>query len=277
LYLNSVLYGLGTGAWLATQTQAETAAGVILPALGIAGGAVAGVAVADSSRRFRYGVPQSIVSGMYIGLEEGIVWAFWNQARVDRAAEWEPETIASVIWVSASAGAAAGGIVGTVAGTTPGRASYVGSAALWTGVVTGLTVFAASPDDRQRDDRALLGGALGLNAGALAGVFTAGPVSPTIARVRFLDLGALGGALVFGGLFVSASSEVDTVNNDEERGLAAVTALGIASGLTVAWFLTDGMQPDRGARPHAGSGPAPLRLALAPAARGLGLSLAGLW
>lgn len=122
------------------------------------------MAFADSHQPLPYGVPQSIVSGMYIGLEQGLVWSLWNQASVDRADEWEDTTVATVVWGSASAGALAGGIVGATAGTTPGRASFVGSASLWGAGLAGLTVAALSPDDDQVDDRALLGAALGLNA-----------------------------------------------------------------------------------------------------------------
>jgi hypothetical protein len=136
---------------------------------------------------------------MYIGLEEGLVWTLWNQARTFRSDEWEGKTVANVIWLMSTAGAVAGGVVGTLQGTTPGRASFVGSTALWTGLVGGLVAGAISSEDDKQDDRALLASAIGLNVGALAGAFAAGPVSPSIARVRFLDLGGIGGGLVFGG------------------------------------------------------------------------------
>jgi len=240
LYTNAVFYGLGTGAWLAVHTEPRSPAGAILPALGFAGAAAGAVALVDVNHPLHYGVPQSIVAGMYIGLEEGLVWTLWNQARTYRRDEWEGKTVANVIWLMSTAGAVAGGVVGTVRGTTPGRASFVGSTALWTGLVGGLLVGAISSEDDKQDDRALLASAIGLNLGALAGAFAAGPVSPSIARVRFLDLGGIGGGLVFGGLYLAAADQHPT-----SQGIMGATAFGAAAGLGVAWFATSGMQPDR--------------------------------
>jgi hypothetical protein len=164
LYTNSVIYGLGTGAWVAVWTEPKTLAAGILPALALGGGAAGAAAIADSRKLFRYGVPQSIVAGMYIGLEEGLVLTLWNQARVYRADEWSAKAVASVVWGATTLGAAAGAIVGTVGGTTPGRASFVGSAAMWSGLVSGLLVGAVTPNDDTQDDSALLAAAVGLNA-----------------------------------------------------------------------------------------------------------------
>jgi len=240
LYTNAVFYGIGSGGWLAVHTEPTSAAGAILPALGFAGAAVGAVALVDVNHPLRYGVPQSIVSGMYIGLEEGITWTLWNQARSYRADQWEGKTVVDVIWVMSTAGALAGGVVGSVRGTTPGRASFVGSAALWTGLVGGLLVGAVSPKDDTQDDRALLAAAIGLNVGAIAGAVAAGPVSPSIARVRFLDLGGIGGGLVFGGLYLAAADR-----NPKTEGIMGATAVGAAVGLGAAWFATQGMPQDR--------------------------------
>ncbi len=272
LYLNAVLYGLGTGGWLAVQTEADSAAGVILPALLLAGAAAGGVALADSGDPLPYGVPQSVVSGMYIGLEQGLVWSLWNQASVDRADEWEGKTIATVIWGSATLGAVAGGVIGGVSGTTPGRASFVGSASLWGGGLAGLTVAALSPDDNQLDDRALLGAAIGLNAAAIGGALAAGPVSPSVARVRFLDLGGIAGGLLMGGLYISAADE-----ETDARALSGTLALGIGVGLTAAWFATTGMEPDRGVDESEGPAKSDLSLSptLIPTQGGAMLGLAG--
>jgi hypothetical protein len=100
-------------------------------------------------------------------------------------------------------------------------------------------------------------------------LLAAGPVSPTIGRVRFLDLGAFAGALVFGGLYVSAAGE-----ESDARAALGLTALGMASGLGTAWFLTDGMKPDRGAKaqgPRAGD----FTTSLAPTQGGLMLGVNG--
>ncbi len=244
LYLNSVVYGLGTGVWLAALTEPRDAASGILPALALGGAAAGAVALVDHEAHLGYGVPASAVTGLYIGLEEGITWSLWNQARAPYFDEWQGKTVATVIWGSASAGAITGAVVGTVAGTTPGRASYVGSTALWGGLLSGLFTAAVTADDRgQRDDGALLGAALGTNVGAIAGVLTAGTLSPSVARVRFMDLGGIAGGILAGGLYVSA---VNDSNNSTVQGLFGVTALGIAGGLALSAGLTQSMSADRG-------------------------------
>jgi hypothetical protein len=275
LYGNAVLYGLGTGVWIDVLTEPDTAAGAILPALGLAGAVAGGVAAVDVTKRFRYGVPQSIVSGGYIGLEEGLVLTFWKQSIVSRRDEWSPQTVATVIWGFTTAGVATGAIVGHVAGTTPGRASFVGSAAMWSGALTGFVTGALtqSESDRQ-DDYAWLAAAIGLNAGAVAGIFAAGPISPSIARVRFLDLGGIAGGLVFGGLYLSAAGQ-----DSSAQGLLGLSALGIAGGLTTAWFATAKMQPDRlteaTSQPRAPSVLASTTVSVMPALGGATLAVRG--
>jgi hypothetical protein len=276
LYLTAVAYGLGTGGWLAVQTEPDSAAGGILPALGLAGAAAAAVAFADSRDAFAYGVPQSITTGLTLGVAEGAAWAVWNQSRVRAADEWEDKMLATVIWGASTLGAVAGGAVGALAGTTPGRASMVGSSGIWTGVLSGLAVASLSGNAAdERDDRALLAGALGLNVGAVAGAILAGPVSPSIARVRFMDLGGIAGGLLAGGIYVSATDGFKREDDGQERGLYATTALGIAAGLGAATYLTRTMPADRGAsrRRHA----AALRAepTLLPVSGGMALGASG--
>ena len=245
LYTTAVFYGIGGGAWLAAQTKPDSAGGFILPALGLAGASVGVVALLDSGRPLHYGVPQSIVTGTYLGLEEGIVWALWNQARTRYDEEWKGGTVATVIFGSATIGALGGGIIGTVNGTTPGRASWVGSTSLWSGVIAGLLGAGLSDVNQDRaDDHALLAAAIGLNAGAVAGLVTAKSVSPSIARVRFIDLGGIAGALVFGGLYVAAGSKSDDASS-AVSGFFLVTALGTSIGLGTAWLATASMPADR--------------------------------
>jgi hypothetical protein len=257
LYLNGVLYGIGTGAFVSVHTEPDSPAGVVLPALVLGGAGAGAVALVDSGHGLRYGVPQAIVSGMYLGLGEGITWSLWNQARVDYRDEWSEKTVANVIWAGATLGAVGGGVIGSVYGATPGRASYVESTALWSSLVLGLGVGSAISDEARIDDGALLASAIGLNAGALVGVFTAGQVAPSIARVRFLDLGALAGGLAVGGLYVSAAGR-----NPDVRSAMGLSALGVAAGLSTAWVLTSDMAKDHGPGRPATAMPIPSGLAL---------------
>jgi len=266
LYTNAVFYGLGTGAWLGIQTEPKGAAGAILPALGLAGASVLGVYALDSGRPLPYGVPQSMVTGMYIGLYEGIAWTVWNQSQHRSSEAWSDKTVATVIWGGATLGLAAGGILGAQRKTTPGRASFVGSASLWSAVVAGFVTSGVVAKDDKQDDRTWLAVALGVNAGAVGGAFAAGEVSPTIARVRFLDLGGIGGLLLSGGLFLATESR-----NEWARDLTI--GAGTAAGLAVAWFATLGMSKDE---PSTTGGTASLpHLVAMPVRGGAALGFAG--
>jgi hypothetical protein len=81
---------------------------------------------------------------------------------------------------------------------------------------------------------------VGLNVGAIGVVLAAGPVSPSIARVRFLDLGGIAGGLVGRGLYLAAGS-----NALNGQAFAWATAIGVGAGLGIAWAATSGVAPDR--------------------------------
>jgi len=195
---------------------------------------------------------------MWLGLEEGLTWTLWNQARAASADEWSGRTVATALWASATAGAILGGTLGTAYGTTPGRASLVGSAGLWSGLIVGLVGAGVTGDSPTADDTYLLMSALGLNAGAIVGAVIGADVSPSIARVRFVDLGALAGGILAGGLYLAIA------NAHADRQVMTLTlAAGISGGLVAAWHLTAGMEPDyprgahRDADPSSGGGVVP--------------------
>ncbi len=243
LYTTSVLYGLGTGLWIDIISKPESFSGtLILSPLLFAGAAAGGTALLDSGRGLRYGVAQSIASGMYIGLWQGIAWTTYLQAASTYQHQLSGEQYATALWSSATAGALVGGIVGTQSSTTPGRASYVSSAALWPALILGFGIAGISQDNQYRDDHALLAASLGATGGTVTGILTAGTVSPTTARVRFLDLGGISGALLGGGLYLAA-----TGSHAEFSPFAVLTALGTTAGLGVAWAATANMPKDEGA------------------------------
>jgi hypothetical protein len=272
LYASSIFYGVGTGAWLDVQTQPQTAGGVVLPMVLASGAAAGTIALLDAGHPLHYGVPQSIVSGMYMGLEQGIALSLWNASQSDLSSRWQAATSASVIWGLSSAGAVGGGVLGASLGSTPGRASFVGSASLWTGVVTGL--FTATVVGGQTDggSDALLASEVGLNAGMVAGLLAAGPVSPSIARVRFLDVGAIAGGLAAEGLYLAAAGR-----SPEAQPGAFFAGLGIAAGLGITWVATSRMPRDQpmGATEETRS-PMALEPTLAPVRGGMTLGLSGM-
>jgi hypothetical protein len=95
--------------------------------------------------------------------------------------------------------------------------------------------------DPTADENTLLGAAIGTTGGAVLGLVTANDVSPTIGRVRFIDLGGLVGSLVGTGLYLSAANR-----NSSESGLFWSANLGTCAGLATAWLATSGMAHDYG-------------------------------
>jgi hypothetical protein len=240
LYASGIIYGVGTGLWVAAHTQPASTAGLVLPILLFAGVADGTVAVLDIGHPLHYGVAQSTVTGMNLGFEEGLVLSLWNQSQQNAGSRWSGTTVADALWALSTVGAVGGGVLGTTLGSTPGRASFVGSAGLWSGVLAGLAAAALTGNGGDRAPNAMLAADAGLNAGILGGLYTAGLVSPSIARVRFLDIGGIGGGLVAGGLYVAAADR--TI---DAQALAGVTALGIAGGLALAWVATSDIPADR--------------------------------
>ncbi|MBX3205884.1 MAG: hypothetical protein KF764_12495 [Labilithrix sp.] len=235
LYTNSVLYGIGSAIWLGSLTEPKTAAGGILPGVALTAGAVGTVLALDSGRGLRYGVPQSIVSGMWIGLEQAIIWTLWHNSREGRP-DLETKTHSTILWGLSSVGAVAGGVLGETLGTTPGRAAWVGSTAFWTGALAG---FATGGVVENATTPALAVAGIGLSAGTGIGLLSAESVSPSIGRVRLIDLSGVLGGVAAAALYAAAANRESTA-----QATSGVTALGIAGGLAIGWVATAGMPKD---------------------------------
>lgn len=264
LYTNAVLYGLYAGIVLDVWTDANSAGSAILPPLALAGASAGVVAILDRNMRLGYGVAQSIVSGMYVGFEEGIAWTLWHEASVPGSSQFGAKAVTTLIWGLGTLGAVAGGVVGSAYGTTPGRASLMGSAAMWSGLVAGT--LAGGITDHA--DSALLTSAVALNAGAVLGAIAGAEVSPSIARVRFIDLGGLSGGLLLGGLYWAVKDREAT-----GPGLLTATSLGMTAGLTAGWLLTRDMESDLPRKHREPSLAERLVPTLVPATTGTGLVL----
>jgi hypothetical protein len=264
LYTNALLYGLYAGIVLDVWNDASSAGSAILPPLALAGASAGIVAAIDRSTHLGYGVAQSIVSGMYVGFEEGLAWMLWHEASVNRSSEFGEKTAMLAIWGLGTVGAVAGGVVGSAYGTTPGRASLMGSAAMWSGLVAGTFMGGMTGSD----DTALLSSAIALNAGAVLGALAGAEVSPSIARVRFIDLGGLSGGLLLGGLYWAVRDKQAT-----GKGLLTSTSLGMTAGLTAGWLLTRDMETDQPRKHREPTLAERMVPTLAPASTGTGLVL----
>src|SRR5450432_1106009 len=210
LYGTAFVYGLGTSAWVALMTQPKNLGGAVLPFAFLTSAAVGGVALADGYRPFRRGVPQSIAGGVYLGFGEGI-WTVGIQhavaARRRDGSSWDGKEVASVLWSGATLGAIGGGVVGAIRQPTPGRVSFTLSTSLWGGLVSSFAGAAFTPDDTRRTENAFTAGLVGYNVGLAGGLIFGPSIAPTVARVRFVDLGGIGGGLIGAGMYTLVADE----------------------------------------------------------------------
>jgi hypothetical protein len=269
LYASAFIYGLGTSTWVVLLTKPESLAGAVLPFAGLTTSAVAGVAVADGYRPFRRGVPHSIAAGLFLGAGQG-VWVVGYQhaaaTRRDDDSQWQSEQVAGALWAGATLGGIAGGLVGAWREPTPGRVSFTASAGVWAGLIGGFTAAALQPDDDRRGETAFATGGATYNLGILGGIAFAPLIAPSVARVRFVDLGAIGGGLLGSGVYAIAAESSAT-----PRGGLGFAALGASAGLGVTWWLTEGMPRDPPSAPPSAS----VRPFAVPSQGGLILGLHG--
>jgi hypothetical protein len=277
LYTSVALYGLGTGGMVALQFEPKTMGGALLPFIVLTPATVGSVALADSYRRFAHGVPHAIAAGLYLGFGEAL-WAVGYQhahATQHDATPWPSNRVSVALWAGSTLGAAVGGLLGAIRRPTPGRVSFTASAGIWTGV---LSAFAASAVESQRSHRgqtAYAVGAVGYNVGLLSGILFGPSIAPSAARVRFVDLGGLGGALLGAGGYALFS------HTNNSRGNLAGAAIGGTLGVALSWWATSGMPPDHShdqLRPVLGSNapsPSDIKPTLVPLPGGFMAGLTG--
>ena len=241
LYSTAFVYGLGTSAWVALMTQPKNLGGAVLPFAVLTTAAVGGVSLADGYRPFRRGVPQSIASGAYLGFGEGI-WLVGIQhagaTRRDDGSAWDGKRVASALWGGATLGAIGGGVIGALRQPTAGRVSFTLSTSVWGGVVTSFAAAAVSADESRRTEQAFTAGMVGYNVGLLSGLIFAPSVAPSVARVRFVDLGGIGGGLVGAGLYTLAAG------GGESRASLGAASVGTLAGLGFTGWATSNMPGD---------------------------------
>ena len=241
LYAAAVMYGLGTGAWIALQVQPKNFGAALLPFVIAAPATVAAVGLADNYRPLRHGIPHAIVAGLYLGLGEGVWITGYQNAYAKHHGEqrWSAERASTALWISTSVGALAGGLVGAWRRPTPGRVSFTASTAIWGGLLSALTTSAVVSNRNERSEDAFLVGSMGYNAGLVAGLLFGPGVAPSITRVRLTDLGGLFGGLAVAGSYALLASQRDT------RALLGAAAIGSGLGLGITWWATAGMPADR--------------------------------
>ena len=129
--------------------------------------------------------------------------------------------------------------MGTLRDTTPGRISSTLSTSLWGGLISSFAATSLSPDEARRTEHAFASGLIGYNVGLVGGLIFAPSVAPSIARVRFVDLGGIGGGLIGAGTYTLVAGE-----GGRARAAFGASALGATLGLGLTWWATQGMQTD---------------------------------
>ena len=242
LYATAILYGLGTSAWLALQVEPDNVAGALIPFATLTPAAAAVVALADGWRPLRHGIPHAIAAGMYLGFGEGLWLAGFQRAYASAHAGvelWGAQRISTALWLCATGGGLAGGLIGAINRPTPGRVSFTASSAIWSGALGAFVAHALSPDASERGQLTYLVGGLAYNAGLLAGILFGPVVAPSVARVRYADLGGLFGALLVGGGYALLVADADS-----RVGLGLAAGGGVL-GLGITAWATRDMPPDR--------------------------------
>lgn len=253
LYASAFLYGAGGGTWFLLETQPTSGLTATLPFALITATPVTTIAIVDHFSKLPRGVPHAISAGLYVGLAESVALVGLEHARSDRIVaiqpnadlRWSSATTAGVLWAGASGGALLGGALGLSLPTTPGRVSWTASSALWSEALLGLTTAALIPESNAyRAERAFGVAALSAPAGLLGGALLAGTVSPTVARVRIIDLIGIVGGLSTGGLYLAIGGGARSDHRASPAVAEGLFALGATAGLATGFLLTSHMPKD---------------------------------
>ena len=251
LYVATPLYGFTTGFWLDALitgsdgwTSKANGTGAFFSGLGATGLAALTVAMLDGGKKFKYGGAQSITTGLTIGFGEGLAMALWAGNRTESSFSTYRK-FTSYVWGLSTAGIVAGSIVAATLPTTPGRSSWVGSTALAGGLFVGGLAGAFTPNTTPNNDDSVrsfgLTAAIAGLAGVGAGILTAPLLSPSISRVRFIDLSWVSGAVL-------ALGFCETYGNSgrgcSERTAFGVMGAGAGVGFLVGALATMGLKRD---------------------------------
>ena len=250
LYLAAPAYGFTTGFWVDSLITGQdgyrdtATLGSFFIGLGATGISALAVALVDNAKGFKYGMPQAIFTGFTVGFGAGMGMALWAGNRASTSFSTYRK-FTSFVWGFSTAGAAAGAILSATLPTTPGRSAWVGTTAIATGFTIGGIAGAATPQGTAANDENArnfgLTAALSGIAGAGIGLATAPLLSPSISRVRFIDLGWLsGGALGLG--FCAAYGNGG--KGCSERAYFGAMGAGAGLGFVAGLVATLAMKPE---------------------------------
>ncbi len=248
LYSNSAIHGALMGGWFAAVTEMDSVSGVSLSLLsGLSLGVTTAVLLDNVGEPLHYGVPSSYSAGMEWGWYQSLVWTAFIDS-LDDHANHGLKLYTTMPFLGGTLGAVGGYFAGEKLYLTPGQARALSSSTAW-GMFTGL-LFAEIVNGSNildSDDNNVKYGFLSMGIGSLLGTvggyFLGQEAQPTQARVNFTSLGGAIGAGASSLIYLLAAG-LDNENDISARGLALASGLGMATGLTLGWFLAKD-SPDR--------------------------------
>lgn len=242
LYLTSIGWGGSMGLFFDGLAQSDNVyARASLLSLGLVplGAGLGAVlpTIVDLAYHRRRGVPQTLVTGMLLGLGEGIAWNEFFSNRADTSFHTYTKDTAWVFGAT-SAGLAVGIVTAAFVKTTPGRAAWVATTGLVGGIFAGGLAGATSrPFGRDGNRDVGITAAIGGLAGMAGGIATATWLSPSELRVHLIDLGWIFGAAIPG---------LACIDHCDAPSTFALTALGAGVGFGTMFAITSGMPKDTG-------------------------------
>ena len=250
------------GLGLAKYPYATASFAVLLTPLSAGFGVIIPIGV-DAAFGKRPGAAQTVTSAMLLGLGEGIALnEYFSNLTVTSFHTYTKDT--SWIFAAPGAGLITGLVIDAFVTTTPGRAAWVATTGLFTGIMTGSVVGALEQQgtwgregNRDVGIAAAIGGAAGIGAGIVTSRF----LSPSQGRVHLIDLGWIAGATIPG---------LACINHCSAQGTFAAVAFGGAAGFTTAFIATAWMP--RHVRGHDLPGVAPYIL---PLDKGVSVGIGG--
>jgi hypothetical protein len=228
----------GVGSKDNAYAQVNLAVDIVVPLVAPLGLAIP--PLVDLAYGKRRGVPQTITTSMLLGLGEGIAL---NEYFANRAYTSFHTLTKDTAWIfgGATLGLLGGLAIAAFVPTTPGRAAWVSTTGLFTGVLAASIAGAASrPSDPtvsfDREGRRNVGiaGAIAGGAGIVTGLSTATLLSPSELRVHLIDLGWISGA-VFSGLACNKCPPSDAF---------AAVAVGSSVGFAATFLATLSLKHD---------------------------------
>jgi len=231
LYVTSVVYGVGMGAWVSTEIGSSDPALVLIPPaiLGIA--APIGAYFLDRPT-MREGVPSAISAGLLLGAGEGIGIAATQMVTASSEHAWGFRGLARATALGATVGGVGGWAAGTFLRPTPMTSSMAISGAAWGTAIGSMLAYGSTPGSSSygaANDTTSIGGLVGYNLGAAASAVIGATARPSPYQLAWMWGGA--------GIGAAASTPVFLLyvgsDSPARRGflfMGTATTVGIIAG-----------------------------------------------